>query len=105
MCFWGKTWVGRGLLLLLVLGPLVLGGCLYGRVKYPLDRDVARTELGEKVGTASAHSVAWLVSWGDAGTARAARDGDLQVINHLDGEYFIVLFGLYARHTTIAYGD
>lgn len=84
---------------------LLFSGCMYGKVRYPLDRDVDRTRLGEKIGTASAYSVAWLVSWGDAGTARAAQNGGLQVINHLDAEYFIFLGGLYVRHTTIAYGD
>lgn len=93
------------LVLLPILAVFLFSGCLYGRVKYPLDRDVAQTQLGEKVGAASAHSIAWLVSWGDAGTARAAENGDIRIINHLDGEYFVVLFGLYARHTTIAYGD
>jgi hypothetical protein len=92
-------------LIMLSLSVFLLSGCMYGKVKYPLDRDVAQTRLGEKTGTASAHSVAWLVSWGDAGTAGAAKNGGLRTINHLDGEYFIVLFGLYARQTTIAYGD
>lgn len=90
---------------MLALSGLVCSGCMYGKVKYPLDRDVAQTRLGEKVGTSSAHSVAWLVSWGDAGTAGAAKNGDILTINHLDGEYFVLLFGLYARQTTIAYGD
>jgi hypothetical protein len=93
------------ILTLLLFSMFLLSGCMYGKVRYPLDRDVDRTRLGTKVGTASAYSVAWLVSWGDAGTARAAQNGDIRIINHLDGEYFILLGGLYARHTTIAYGD
>ena len=92
-------------LLLLLAGLLMLSGCMYGKVRYPLDLDVDQTRLGEKKGTSSAYSIAWLVSWGDAGTARAAQNGNIQTINHLDGEYFIVLGGLYARQTTIAYGD
>jgi hypothetical protein len=91
--------------LVLAFCALMLSGCIYGRVKYPLDRDVAQTRLGDKTGASSAHSIAWLVSWGDAGVARAAKNGDIQTINHLDGEIFIVLFGIYARQTTIAYGD
>lgn len=91
--------------MLLILFMALFSGCMYGKVRYPLDRDVDQTRLGEKVGTASAYSVAWLVSWGDAGTARAAQNGDIRIINHLDGEYFILLGGFYARHTTIAYGD
>ncbi len=92
-------------LLALMLSALTLSGCMYGKVRYPLDRDVAQTRLGEKTGSASAHAIAWLVSWGDAGTAMAAKNGEIQTINHLDGEIFILLFGLYARQTTIAYGD
>lgn len=91
--------------LALVFCSLFLSGCVYGRVRYPLDQDVAQTHLGDKIGSSSAHSLAWLVSWGDAGVAAAAKNGDLQTINHLDGEFFIVLFGLYARQTTIAYGE
>ena len=91
--------------MVLILNISLLSGCMYGKVRYPLDQDVDRTRLGDKVGTASAYSVAWLVSWGDAGTARAAQNGDIRIINHLDGEYFILLGGLYVRHTTIAYGD
>ena len=89
----------------LVLSVVQFSGCMYGKVIFPLDRDVDQTRLGAKTGRASAYSIAWLVSWGDAGTAKAAENGGLQIINHLDGEYFIVLGGLYVRLTTIAYGE
>lgn len=82
----------------------LLSGCIYGNVVTPLDTDVAETELGSKVGKASIHSILYLFAWGDAGTEAAARDGDIHVITHLDEEYRIVLFGLYTRNTTIAYG-
>lgn len=81
------------------------GGCLYLKVKNPLDEDVNRTVLGPKVGRASSYSIAWLVAWGDSGTEAAAREGDLKVINHLDSEYFMILWGVYMRKTTIAYGE
>ncbi len=93
------------LLILMALCMAAVSGCLYSKVRYPLDQDVDQTRLGEKVGTSSLYSVAWLVSWGDAGTAMAAKNGDIRIINHLDAEYFILLGGLYARYTTIAYGD
>ncbi len=93
------------IILLPVLCAVLFSGCMYGKVRYPLDRDVDQTRLGDKVGRSSVHSIAWLVSWGDAGTAKAAQNADIRIINHLDGEYFILLGGLYARHTTIAYGD
>lgn len=83
----------------------MISGCAYLNVRVPLDTDVLETRLGTKVGKASMHSILGLVSWGDAGTEAAAKDGDLQVVNHLDREYFMILFGLYGRSTTIAYGD
>ena len=84
---------------------LTVQGCAYLHVRVPLDKDVQETQLGEKMGYASMHSVMGMVSWGDAGTEAAAKDGDLKVINHLDREYYMLLFGLYSRSTTIAYGD
>jgi len=92
-------------LTVLIFSAVLFSGCMYGKVKYPLDTNVDKTRLGEKVGKSSAHSIIWLISWGDAGTFKAAENGNIQTINHLDGEYFILLAGLYARQTTIAYGD
>jgi hypothetical protein len=80
-------------------------GCLYANVKAPLDTDVSNTELGNKVGRSSAQSILWLVAWGDAGTEAAAREGNINVIKHMDEEALVVLFGAYAKKTTIVYGD
>lgn len=91
--------------LLLLLPALALPGCLYARVRVPLDEDVNQTQLGSKMGRSSLTTWFWLVSVGDAGTAAAADDGGLEVIQHLDSEYLIVLFGLYGKRTTVAYGD
>jgi hypothetical protein len=85
--------------------PLVLQGCVYANVIFPLDTDVWETKLGTKVGRSSSHSVLWLVAWGDSGVARAAQNGELSTVHHLDQEVTSVLFGLYTRSTTIAYGD
>ena len=82
-----------------------ISGCVYAQVKRPLDTNVNQTELGSKRGEASIHSVAGLIAWGDSGTQAAAKNGDIKTINHLDSEYLIFLAGLYARMTTIAYGD
>jgi hypothetical protein len=83
----------------------LLSGCVYTKVSVPLDTDTSKTQLGSKIGKSYAYSIAWLFFWGDAGTAAAAKDGDIKIINHLDKEYFVILFGLYSRQTTIAYGD
>ena len=90
---------------LLAVGLLGLPGCLYAHVKIPLDTDLNQTKLGSKVGTASNHSVLWLVSWGDASTNAAAKQGGITTINHADQEYLSVLWLVYGRQTTIVYGD
>lgn len=82
-----------------------LSGCIYSKAITPLDENVENTRIGTKTGRASVHIVAWMVAWGDAGVEAAARNGGLDVINHLDTERQIVLFGLYSRITTIAYGE
>lgn len=71
----------------------------------PLDEDTWETRLGDKVGTASSHSILWLVSWGDSGTKAAAIDGKISVINHLDRGFQSYFFGAYTKTTTIAYGE
>ena len=80
-------------------------GCLYLDTKLPLDTDVSITKLGSKTGTSSIHSVLWLFAWGDGSTEAAAKNGGLATINHLDSHAYQVLFGLYSRMDTIAYGD
>jgi len=84
---------------------LVLSSCIYGKVIFPLDTDVQNTRLGPKVGRASAHSVLWLVAWGDAGVDAAAQAGGIKTVQHRDGERTMLLCGADARITTIAYGD
>jgi hypothetical protein len=49
--------------------------------------------------------VLWLVSWGDAGVAAAAKNGGLTTMNHMDSENFQVLYGLYTQKTVVVYGD
>jgi TRL-like protein family len=83
----------------------ILNGCLYLNTKVPLDTDVSVTKLGDKQGVSSVHSVLWLISWGDGGTAAAAKNGGITTINHLDSHVYMILFGLYSKVDTIAYGD
>ena len=92
---------------LLKLLPILflLSSCVYTDIKIPLDMDVWETKLGTKVGIASNHSVLWLVSWGDAGVKKAAENGGLHTVNHLDLGVQSYFFGTYIRTDTIAYGD
>ena len=83
----------------------LLAGCLYSNVVTPLSTDMNKTTMGTKEGRASTHSVLWLVSWGDAGVAAAAKNGGLTTMNHMDSEIFQVLYGLYTQETVVVYGD
>ena len=84
---------------------LLQAGCLYSKVVGPLDTDVNHTVLGPKTGRSSSYSVLFLVAWGDGGVKAAAKNGELTSVNHLDVEYYTVLFGAFTRVTTIAYGE
>ena len=84
---------------------LMLSGCLYTNTTTPLDINMDETRLGEKTGEASSHSILWLVAWGDAGTKAAAENGGISQVNHADRRTRIILFGVYARQTTVVYGD
>jgi len=83
----------------------VLSGCVYSHVLTPYDTDLNKTVLGQKQGKAAMESVLWLIAWGDASTAAAAKQGGLTTVNHMDRETLFVLFGLYSKSTTIVYGD
>ena len=95
----------RCLVLTLLIPMLALTGACYMKAKIPLDDDLDQTELGTKVGRSSVTGVAWLFAWGDAGIHAAAQDGGLAVIRHADQEIYVILAGLYAKLTTIVYGD
>lgn len=83
----------------------LLTGCLYTHVLTPYDTNVNKTVLGQKTGKAAMYSVLWLVAWGDASTAAAAKQGGLATVNHMDKELLNVVFGIYTESTTIVYGD
>jgi hypothetical protein len=93
----------RFLCSLVLLGTL--SGCIYSNIRFPLDEDLWKTEMGSKVGTASNYSVLWLVAWGDAGVKKAAENGGITVINHMDMGIESYFFGFYVRRDTIVYGD
>ena len=95
----------RIILLLLMVFTLLLHGCFYVNIRTPYDRNLNNTELGAKQGTASMHSVLWLVTWGDSSYAAAAKDGNIRILKHADQEVQSYLFGFYSRRTIIVYGD
>ena len=89
----------------LLLLILLMSGCAYFNVQRPLDKNFNQTDLGTKQGRSSSRSLLWLFAWGDSGTRAAADNGDIHIIKHADTEYYLILFGLYARITTVVYGD
>jgi len=95
----------RRILKLVLLAAPLFSGCVYTHIQTPLDVDLDRTRLGDKIGKSQWQSVLWAVAWGDAGTQAAAKNGGLTVINHADIETFVVLMGVYASETTILYGE
>jgi len=88
-----------------LLVALLVQGCAYTRIQRPLDTNYDKTTLGTKVGYSHSRSILWLFAWGDGGTKAAAENGSITTIRHADTQYKVVLFGLYARVTTVVYGD
>ena len=93
------------LLAAVVVAAVMLTGCVYTHVTMPLSIELNKTDLGHKQGEAAMYSVLWLVAWGDAGAAAAAKNGGITVLMHMDREFKSVMFGLYTRTTTVVYGD
>ena len=82
-----------------------VSGCAYVNIRTPFDTDLNRTDLGSKKGIATAYSLLWLVSWGDASYAAAAKNGDITILKHADQEMQQILLGLYTRWRVVVYGD
>ncbi len=93
------------IVLLVTFAGFFLSGCLFTNTTAPLDINLDNTQLGDKVGEASQHVVLWAVAWGDAGSKAAAENGGITTINHADRRTLVYFFGLYARSTTVVYGN
>ena len=61
-------------------------------------------EVGTKVGTASSVGVLGLVNVGDASIQGAANQAGIKKVSHVDVKKTSVL-GLFAKYTTIVYGE
>lgn len=91
-----------GCLVAPVVPPTAL---VYTGFEAPLDLDFEdQTNLGSKKGEASTTNILGLISFGDASSEKAAREGNIQMIRHADYRFTCVL-GLFSRFTTIVYGD
>lgn len=60
--------------------------------------------VGTKVGTSEAYGVLGLVNAGNASIQKAARDGGITKISHVDVKTLGVL-GIFTQYKTIVYGE
>ena len=80
-------------------------GALYSDTKAPLSLEYHNTDLGRKVGQASAHSFIGLFAFGDTSVQAEAKEANIKVIKHTDYEFTNVFFGLFTKTTVYVYGD
>jgi len=97
-----KYWI-KLIILFIILFFAV--SCAFVNIKTPYDVDINNTDFGSKIGTAKAYSLLWLVSWGDASYAAAAKNGNIKIMKHADQEVQQILLGLYTRWSVVVYGD
>lgn len=95
---------------------LFLGGCsytapvippiglFYANVSAPIDTNADNTPVSARSGESGTTSILGLFAFGDASVTTAARNGGLSTVNHVDYEYFHVLY-VYQTFTVRAYGD
>lgn len=79
-------------------------GTLFNDTTMPVDITFEPNAIGPARGTSAATSVLWLFSYGDCSVQSAARDGNLAIVNHVDADVTNILFGLYTRYETVAWG-
>jgi hypothetical protein len=102
--------IGRHLTLA-VTAAAVLSGCAIGHA--PVVAPITVSQQGpvsagpaagsSRIGRATAIGIV-AASWGDASISAAMRNGGITRIHHVDHET-TNLFGVYARYTTIVYGE
>lgn len=67
--------------------------------------NLEQTGQADKSGKASAIGILWIFAAGDHSIQAAMKDGGLTKIHHFDSKSTSILGGLFARQTTIAYGE
>ncbi|MCX7001499.1 MAG: TRL-like family protein [Candidatus Sumerlaeota bacterium] len=79
-------------------------GLIYADYKAPMDWNVNGTKMGSKTGIAESTSILGLIALGDCSINTAAKNGNIQTINHADYSYMNVL-GVYQSFKTTVYGE
>ena len=77
-------------------------GFVYQSTKGPIT--ATSNGLGSKVGKSPATSILGAIGTGDASIEAAAKSAGIKKISHVDYEGSNIL-GIYAKHTTIVYGE
>ena len=77
-------------------------GYVYQETQSPVS--VTSNPLGSKKGEDTATSVLGWFAFGDASVQKAAKDGGITKISHIDQKSTSVL-GLFAKYTITVYGD
>lgn len=113
----------NGLFVVMLAGMAVLGsGCAtnlypggptpagigYTKVRAPaqfLSVPVENTAGTKKVGKASVTAFLGLVSLGDSSIKAAMTEGEITKIHHVDYEIEHFLYAIFAKQTTIVYGE
>lgn len=104
-------------MLALIFCGAIVSGCVYMRSPFippigtaltdlgvPVDTTFDSTNLGDRVGRSTSHCMFGLFAWGDATVHSAARQGGIQVVEHVDGKITIVLLGLYSSYEIVVSG-
>ncbi len=85
--------------------PVVPGhGMLFAQVDAPLSLNYDQTPITEKRGEATAENILGLIAIGDASIQKAAHNGGITKVHYADYRFENIL-GIYAKFTTVAYGQ
>ncbi len=85
-----------------VVGAPVSNGIIFTNVDGPVAATMS--DNYSKVGESSCSAILGLISTGDASINAAMKAGNIRKIHHVDHNSMSVL-GIYAKFTTIVYGD
>lgn len=89
----------------LIIGVTLFTSCM-GAVYVDATAPIAATSnnVGKKVGTSSSTNVLGIAHVGDGGINKAAKDGGIKKISHVDQHRTSVL-SLFTNYKTIVYGE
>jgi hypothetical protein len=103
------TYLAVGLALLAIVGGCAamavspVTGFIMTDVKGPLTATNASSGFS-KIGTAECSSILGIIGQGDASIDAAMKNGGITKVHHVDFHSYSIL-GLYAKYTTVVYGE